>query len=639
MNDLELRELLRQAERPSAMPAEFTDRVFRAMVAELELETAPDVEPAPSGLVRVRRGWPTWSWRPLWRPAIAIAATVALVVAATVTLSVRDAPSALAALQAARQRFVQMPAYHATTTVRANDDSRDPDFELQWQTEDWYEDASHWRTTFVSSTSKSTNAAGDFSVMSPELFGQYDADAGLFRVRPANEVDPSANPSFFFDPSLQWWSDGSVGGIGKPSDEFFEENCSVTAGTFAERPATRLDCAAEPEDLEIWLDDETGMILRLAAFDIVREIDSIELDPELPAGVFEVAAPDGSKARWAGEGPPPPEYDVPLGTEVSARHQIVEGRTAGLGIEAIVGGDLWLQVTRCGQERCVPSLLRVDARTGKVDATVDPPDDLAFTGLVAAGDEVWAGLSRLDEGPTMPAWVQRLDPSTNALVGERIETGTLSGGFAWIEDAIWTSSGRSRLVKIGPYENQHHSVARMDLRSGAVENFDLGANAMGRPVGVGNEVWVAADGPDPRDVYTPVYEMVALDRGSGAVVRRVKVPGWPWSPVVDGDRLYLLTAEAGEPPKLLAIDTASGTIAGREPLGRADGQIGRIVLAAGHLWAANTTDGTVMKIDPATLKVVASISTGLDTMDVAFADGSLWATNVGDGTLVRIDVE
>lgn len=631
MDDIQLKELLRVVERPAAVPAEFTDRVFAAMVAELESERAEAWAP-------VRRARPTWSWRPLWRPAIAIAAALALVVTATVTLSVRDAPSALAALQDARQLFVEMPAYRAETTVRANEDSRDPDFELQWQTEDWYQDATHWRTNFVSSTSKSTNAKGDFSVMSPDLFGQYDADAALFRVRPADEVDASANPSFFFDPSLQWWSDGSVGGIGKPSDEFFEENCNVGAGTFARRSATRLDCAAEPENLEIWLDDETGMILRLASFDIVRQIDSIELDPAFPLGAFDVVGPDDAKTRWAGQGPPPPEYDVPLGTEVSARYQVVEGRTAGNEIEVIAGGDVWLLVTRCAQ-RCVPSLVRIDERTGNVRATIDPPEDLAFTGLVAADDQLWVGLSRFDEGPTMPAWVQRLDPATNTLVGDRIETGTSSGGMTFIDGALWTSSGRSRMVKKGPYENYHHSVARVDVASGTVEHFDVGANAIGRPVAVNDEVWVATDAPDPRDVYEPLYEMVALDSRTGAVVRRVRGPGWPWSPVVDGGRIYLLSGEAGQPTQLLVIDSSSGTIVAGEPIGPVDGQISRILLAGGHLWAVNTTEGTIMKIDPATLEVVSSISTGLDPTDAVFDDGSIWVAHSGDGTLARIDIE
>ena len=641
MNDIELKQALQMVERPTALPAEFTDSVFRAMVAELESETAPDraavVAPRPP-IVRVRQAW---TWRPMWRPVVAIAAVVALVVAATVTLSVREAPSALAALQDARQRFEEMPAYHARTTVTANDDSSDPDFELQWQTEDWFQDRNNWRTTFLSSTSASTNSEGDFAVMTPDLHGDYDANTSVLRVRPSSEVDPSANPSFFLDPSLQWWSDGSIGDMGKPSDQFFEENCSVTSGTFAGRASTRVDCPAKPKDLEIWLDDATGMILRLAAFDIVREIDSIEIDPTFPAGIFKVVAPEGAKTRWGGDGPPPAEYDVPVGTEVSARHKIAEGRTDGLGIQAVVGNDIWiLRHDRCAQP-CAASLIRVDARTGSVLATIDPPEDLRFDDMVVAGDELWVALTRWDgQSPTTPAWIQRLDPATNTLVGDRIETGTSSGGMAWIDGDLWTSSGAARFVKIGRAESYYNAVARVDVRTGQVQQFDVDAGAIGRPIGVGNEVWVVTDKINPNDIYEQVFEFVALDKNTGTVTRRMRIPGgWPYSPVVDGGRIYVLAAEAGKAPQLFAIDAASATVVATEPLGPPDTQIGSMALSAGHLWVVNTTDGSVMKIDPATLKPVATIATGLDPTDVAFGAGSVWVVNSGDGTLVRIDLE
>lgn len=638
MNDSDLRYMLQLAEREAAVPPGLSEHVFAAMVTELEVDREQGRVAAPRRRSAVGSGR---RWAFGWRPAFAIALAVATVAVTSVIVSIRDAPSALAALEDARLRFAEMPSYHARTAVRANDDAQDPDFETSWETEDWYRDVTGWRTTFTSSTSTSRYAVGDHEVMSPELYGVYDASTDVFMVRPASEVDGSTtSPSFFFDPSLQWWSDGSVGDMGKPSDEFFRKSCTATSGRrWAGRPATKLTCEAQPADLELWLDDATGMILRLAAFDIVREITSIELDPEFPSGIFDVVAPEGARKRWVGDATAPPEYAIALGSEVAARLQIVDGRTAGLDLAATTETDLWTVVIRCDRG-CTASLLRIDARTGAVKATIAPPEGLSFTGVaITDGGEVWASFARWDDaGPTSPAYVQRLDADSGTLQGQLVETGTSSGGMQWIDGSLWTSSGRDREVVIGPAQAHYHSVARFDPATGAVSQLDIGADAIGTPLRVGSTVWVAATRIDDRNPREQVYEFVGLDPTSGAVQDRVAVPGWPSSAVTDGRHLYAVVAD-GSRSSLLAIDGASGSIVSTAPIGTEGSGFGGMVLAGGALWLTSVDTGGVLKIDPRRSDLTGSIATGLDPTDVASARGSVWVVNSGDGTLVRIDVE
>src|SRR4051812_42413274 len=87
----------------------------------------------------------------------------------------------------------------------------------------------------------------------------------------------------------------------------------------------------------------------------------------------------------------------------------------------------------------------------------------------------------------------------------------------------------------------------------------------------------------------------------------------------------LLTGCAGN-------DVASDTIAirvGREP--RA------VAVDENSVWVANRADGSVLRIDPGTNKVLASIPAGREPYGIAVGAGSVWVANRGDGTVVRID--
>ena len=52
---------------------------------------------------------------------------------------------------------------------------------------------------------------------------------------------------------------------------------------------------------------------------------------------------------------------------------------------------------------------------------------------------------------------------------------------------------------------------------------------------------------------------------------------------------------------------------------------------------ANSSDGTVSRIDPGTNREVDKIDVGIQPLGIAYADGSVWVANTGDATITKID--
>ena len=51
----------------------------------------------------------------------------------------------------------------------------------------------------------------------------------------------------------------------------------------------------------------------------------------------------------------------------------------------------------------------------------------------------------------------------------------------------------------------------------------------------------------------------------------------------------------------------------------------------------NERGDTVVRLDPSTNRVTATIRVGVNPLSVAFDSGSVWVANYGDGTISRID--
>jgi YVTN family beta-propeller protein len=87
-----------------------------------------------------------------------------------------------------------------------------------------------------------------------------------------------------------------------------------------------------------------------------------------------------------------------------------------------------------------------------------------------------------------------------------------------------------------------------------------------------------------------------------------------------------------EADAVLRIDASGSTTTipvGREP--------SAVTVGRHAVWVANSLDGTVKSIDPATSSVITTVKVGRAPSALAEGDGDIWVANAGDGTLTRIN--
>jgi YVTN family beta-propeller protein len=97
---------------------------------------------------------------------------------------------------------------------------------------------------------------------------------------------------------------------------------------------------------------------------------------------------------------------------------------------------------------------------------------------------------------------------------------------------------------------------------------------------------------------------------------------------------------AAEPTGLPAntvglIDPAGGLVGAPVALGSPEG----LAYGDGSVWAVDSTDGTVSRIDPATHAVIQSVPVGSAPSAVTVTGQDVWVTNSGDATVSRINAE
>jgi len=84
---------------------------------------------------------------------------------------------------------------------------------------------------------------------------------------------------------------------------------------------------------------------------------------------------------------------------------------------------------------------------------------------------------------------------------------------------------------------------------------------------------------------------------------------------------------------LVRIDPTTNKIIASIPVGS---DPGGVVVAAGSIWVASYDDGTLTQVDPATNAVLATIPVGPRPWEVAVDAGMIWTRN-SDATLTRVD--
>lgn len=310
MPRLSIDEVLRRIEQPVTPRPEFVDSLLAAFVEELEAPTSDQARPAAASPPSRR---PIRFRRPL---QAAGAAVLVVVVAILVILLPSSHESALATIQEAQQDFAEVPPFHATLARSVSggsvlfDEYPEHDGE-DWvlEQEFWYGGQGRWRRDIVQDTQPFIRGgAGSFIVWDAEKIGIYNALENTFHVQKGDDAireggDVQFSPLFELSPFSPLSEPSpehtprsieeliqTKAGPGMPFDAYFEERCEVLPDDrVAGRVAKHLTC--EDGYAQLWLDAETGLILRSLNPESRLEVQTIEYEPSFAPDLFEFEPP------------------------------------------------------------------------------------------------------------------------------------------------------------------------------------------------------------------------------------------------------------------------------------------------------------------------------------------------------------
>jgi DNA-binding beta-propeller fold protein YncE len=216
----------------------------------------------------------------------------------------------------------------------------------------------------------------------------------------------------------------------------------------------------------------------------------------------------------------------------------------------------------------------------------------------------------------------RIDPVSNRVVAT-IPVGTvvaapaavaLTGGAAWVPAGTSTT------------------LWRVDLAAERVAGrVRLDRTLLG-PVGVAardGTVWVSCcafqHGPGPAGM------LLAVDTRRNRVAARLPVADGPLAVTAGAGAVWVATARGG----VLRIDPASNRVVGRVALA-AGSRVEAITATAGAVWAVDTGDGHLLRLDPGSGRVGLAVPAPVPR-GIGVGDAGAWAIVTNDRTLARVD--
>jgi len=228
-------------------------------------------------------------------------------------------------------------------------------------------------------------------------------------------------------------------------------------------------------------------------------------------------------------------------------------------------------------------------------------------------------------------WVLNADDRTISRIGltdgsrRVLATGTTPTDLAAGAGALWVgASGGGR--RVGAFTSR---LLRLDLAAGTIRgSVALPRGRVEGPTGRPHQLAVA------RDAVWAVGgngEVSRIDRAAGRVT--ATVPGLrARSIALGGDSLWALR---GDGAAVVRVNTRTARAA--QTVKIAATRLDDISAGAGAVWAADSLDGTLWRIDPGPRPVTRTIPVGVGADAVAAASGAVWVLNSLRGTIVRLD--
>ena len=249
-------------------------------------------------------------------------------------------------------------------------------------------------------------------------------------------------------------------------------------------------------------------------------------------------------------------------------------------------GDVWTA------DEAGRTVTRLDPGSGHTEPVVPGvhPDSIAVT---ASG--VWIG-SRIE------GLVVRLDPQLLAVtdqtrVSPRGSIASAPTSLAIGEGSVWTATNGSTVSRISAATSK---VAAAPLTP------DLGANCLAYGSGA---VWSGGKGRQWRSTHVPASWPRSPCRSPGTAIAIAVGSGSVW-------------AVTSVPAGLVKIDLATKAV---NTLSLGDGASG-VAVGADAVWVINALQHTVLRVDPAAMRVTRTIKVGATPTGVAFGDGSVWVS-------------
>jgi serine/threonine-protein kinase len=265
-----------------------------------------------------------------------------------------------------------------------------------------------------------------------------------------------------------------------------------------------------------------------------------------------------------------------------------------------------------------PALVPTRRRFGTVSAAGGLAGVVAIVAVVAVVLTRSGGTSVAP--PASPAAkpvdsVWRIDPGTGRVLA-KIPTGTDPGSVAIGEGSVWVTNYTS------------NTVSRIDPVTNRAVTIRVGRGPYGVAIGQGS-AWV---------VNKLGRSVSRIDPSSNRVVGTFSLEQQPWSVAVDDDGVWVGLVVPGAPTGTAAVarlDPDSGSLVTTIPV---TGQpTNYVTLGEGSVWSV-TDAGQVTQIDPATDRIVGTLSLERQGVGIVVGDGSVWVQGNGvAGVVYQID--
>lgn len=193
----------------------------------------------------------------------------------------------------------------------------------------WYREEDAWRKEIVQETRPQhgpqyAGGPGSFSVWNGKDMGVYTAQDNTYYV--AGTVSPEFNPAFDLVPQLGKWLYLPLSEEMR-FDVYVRRECTRRGiDPIAGRRARHLRCLTPRGEQELWLDSDTGLLLRADSATVTFEVRSIDYSPVFPPDTFSFIPPPGAGSLEEVEADPYANVDLR------------PGQTAPSWTEPLLGG-------------------------------------------------------------------------------------------------------------------------------------------------------------------------------------------------------------------------------------------------------------------------------------------------------------